>query len=109
MQDFETIKLGEKIKFFRKKVGLTQAQFAEKIGISEKHVSKIELGTYIPTLPNFIKMLELLNIGLDDFGIYTKNSDDNKYKKLFTLIIQSSDKEVEYYQKMIETTKEVLL
>ena len=34
--------IGRKIKSFRKKRGLTQAELAEKIDLSEKHISKIE-------------------------------------------------------------------
>lgn len=32
--------IGRKIKSFRKKRGLTQAELAEKIDLSEKHISK---------------------------------------------------------------------
>ena len=35
--------IGRKIKSFRKKRGLTQAELAEKIDLSEKHISKISV------------------------------------------------------------------
>ena len=41
--------IGRKIKSFRKKRGLTQAELAEKIDLSEKHISKIEAGVHLPS------------------------------------------------------------
>ena len=54
--------IGNKIKEFRKKAKLTQAQLAEKIGLSETHMSKIETGTNTPTLENFLRIAEVLNL-----------------------------------------------
>ena len=53
----------------RKKKGLKQAQLAEMIGISEKHLSKIETGKNYPALDNFLKLVEILNLSLKDFGL----------------------------------------
>ena len=39
--------IGRKIKSFRKKRGLTQAELAEKIDLSEKHISKIEASIHV--------------------------------------------------------------
>lgn len=45
--------IGRKIKSFRKKRGLTQAELAEKIDLSEKHISKIEASIHVPSLSAF--------------------------------------------------------
>ena len=37
----------------RRKAGLKQSELAEKIGISEKHLSKIETGKNYPALDTF--------------------------------------------------------
>jgi len=41
--------LGQRIQILRKKCKLTQEQFAEKIGIDPKNVSKIENGNNYPS------------------------------------------------------------
>lgn len=101
--------IGKKIKFYRKQRGYTQAELAEKIGISEKHISKIELGAYIPTLINFIKIMEVLNLDFEDFNIYTKTTKEPQYKEIFSLLNESGEKEIKYYTKLIKLTKEMLL
>ena len=61
--------IGKKIKEFRKKSKLTQAQLAEHVGLSETHMSKIEIGANSPTVENFLKIIEALNIPINEFGI----------------------------------------
>ena len=53
---FDKTFIADKIKYRRKKLGLTQSELAEKIGISEKHLSKIETGKNYPSLDNFFKI-----------------------------------------------------
>lgn len=73
----------------RKKAKLTQAELAEKIGISEKHLSKIETGKYYPALDTFLKILEILNLTLGDFGLQNI-SDSYPNKVLLQKIINTS-------------------
>lgn len=40
--------LGTNVQKYRKKNNLTQTELAEKIGISQKHLSDIETGTKFP-------------------------------------------------------------
>ena len=44
--------IGLVIKNARKKAGLKQYEVAEKAGFTEKHLSRIENGKYLPTLSN---------------------------------------------------------
>ena len=48
---------------------MTQEELAEKIGISAKQLSRIEMATYIPSLPTFLKIVNELNLDLKEFGI----------------------------------------
>ncbi|MDO5437120.1 MAG: helix-turn-helix transcriptional regulator [bacterium] len=61
--------VGKTIQELRKKAGIKQNELAEKIGISEKHLSKIETGKNYPALDNFLKMAAILNFNLENFGI----------------------------------------
>ncbi len=94
--------IGKQLKYFRQKAGLTQAELAEKINIHEKQISKIETGVHFPTFDNFIKILEVLNIKLKDLDTSEKKVYSNSKDKLFRLINQSSDKDIEFYTSVIE-------
>ena len=94
--------IGKQLKYFRQKAGLTQAELAEKININEKHISKIESGIHFPTFDNFIKILDVLNIKLKDLDTSEKKLCSKSREKLFRIINQSSDKDIEFYTSVIE-------
>ena len=48
------------IKTIRKNKNISQKTLAEKIGISQQHLSKIETGQIIPSLSTYIKILQIL-------------------------------------------------
>ena len=50
------MEIGEKVKQYRKRLGLTQLKLANKIGVSESYICKIEKNKKMMTL----KKLELL-------------------------------------------------
>lgn len=58
--------LGEKIRELRKNRGLTQEQFAELIGVEQKHVSRLELGKSLPTIERLEKITQTLGVSLRD-------------------------------------------
>ncbi len=87
----------------RKKKGLKQAQLAEIIGISEKHLSKIETGKNYPALDNFLKMIDVLDLSMKDFGIKSENELSEQKVYLQKVINTSSEKQLDIYVDMINT------
>ncbi len=85
----------------RRKAKLTQADLAEKIGISEKHLSKIETGKNYPALDTFLKILSTLNLTLGDFGIHNSLDDDSNKTFLQNIINTSSEKQLNIYADVI--------
>ena len=79
----------------RRKAGLKQSELAEKIGISEKHLSKIETGKNYPALDTFLKILDTLDLTLGDFGL--QNISDSYPNKMFLqkIINTSSEKQLD--------------
>lgn len=79
----------------RRKSGLKQSELAEKIGISEKHLSKIETGKNYPALDTFLKILSVLNLTLGDFGL--NNTPESYPNKIFLqkIINTSSEKQLD--------------
>ena len=60
-----TVTFAENLKRYRTKLGLTQKQLAEKIGYTEKSVSKWESGNALPTMEIALKLTDLFRISLD--------------------------------------------
>lgn len=89
------------IKNKRQESNLTQIELAEKIGISEKHMSKIETGKNYPALDTFLKILDTLNLTLGDFGLQKIDNDYPKKVLLQKIINTSSKKQLDAYAEVI--------
>ena len=97
--------IGKIIQRARKEHGLKQSELAEMVGISEKHMSKIETGIYYPALENFLKMLEILELSFADFGVNEKEKLSTAQEKFKQIAYTTPDKELDYYMEMIELIK----
>ena len=63
----DLIKIGKYISEKRKALGLTQKQLAEKIGMSDKSVSKWERGVCLPDVSVYLELCEILGIHINEF------------------------------------------
>lgn len=75
------IKIGGFIAVCRKAKGLTQYQLAEKLGITDKAVSKWETGKSMPDLSLFMPLCELLEITLNELLSGEFIADENLKEK----------------------------
>ena len=57
--------MGQRIKFRRKEMRMKQAELAERIDISNNHMSSIENGRQKPSLDMFIRICQNLNVTPD--------------------------------------------
>ena len=60
-------KIGQYIAGKRKTLGLTQKQLAEKLGVSDKSVSKWERGVCLPDVSLYAELCAALGIGINEF------------------------------------------
>lgn len=60
------IQLSTKIMLLRKKLGLTQPEFADKVGVSQGTVSRWEKGA-APSHPHLVRLADLDGVSLDEF------------------------------------------
>jgi len=67
---------GQNVKKYRKQSGLTQEQLAEKLGISQKHLSIIETGTQFASASLIGKISEVLGVSVAD--LFGGSNDDIK-------------------------------
>ena len=58
--------IGKRISSARKEAKLTQAELSERIGISEKYLSRIECGKQLPSIIIVAKICNLLNLSADE-------------------------------------------
>ena len=95
--EFDKKYIAQVIQNARRKAGLKQSELAEKIGISEKHLSKIETGKNYPALDTFLKIIDTLNLSLGDFGFNSVASDYPNKLLLQKIINNSSEKQLDTY------------
>lgn len=86
-----SIQLAENLRYYRTKSGLTQKQLAERIGYTEKSVSKWESGNGLPTVEVVLLLAEVFQVTLDEFlfeqisGRYFLGIDGGGTKTVFRL------------------------
>ena len=91
------------IKTARKSKGMKQAELAESVGITEKHLSKIETGKNYPALDNFLRLVEVLNLSLKDFGLKDEGKVSDTKIQLQKIINTSSERELKIYLEILNT------
>ena len=108
--------LAYQIKLHRKKLGITQAELAEKVDLSVQHISRIESGCYTPSLKSFFMIANELQIDLKVFGYDIKANENQQKEKLIQKISNASDAEIIFYEnafiaisKSLEQLKQKLL
>lgn len=77
----DQIKTGKFIAEMRKEQHLTQKQLAEKIGISDKAVSKWECGKSMPDNAILLNLCEVLNINVNELLSGERLSKDDYHGK----------------------------
>ncbi len=95
--------IAKKIRIARKNKGMTQAELAEKIGISAKQLSRIEMASYTPSLFTFLKIVEILQINISDLGINCDVPDNPVRKELIKLIYNTTDAEALFCYDVLKT------
>ncbi|MBO0429716.1 helix-turn-helix transcriptional regulator [Vagococcus fluvialis] len=79
--------LSLKLKAYRVEHSLTQQDLAEMLEVSDKSVSKWELGKTYPSKKNVIKISELLNISMELLLLEEVVEDNQKEKRITKYVI----------------------
>ena len=94
------IKIGRFISEQRKKVGFTQMQLAEKLGITDKAVSKWERGIAMPDTSIMLELCDILGISVNELLSGEKINMENNNEKNEQLLLEMA-KELEKKNKTI--------
>lgn len=102
----DLIKIGKFIAKLRKEQGLTQEQLGEKIGVTNKTVSRWETGVYLPPADAMLALGELFNVSVNEIlsgkrltdAEYKKAAEENLTQAIKVSIFSSKDK-IEFFKK----------
>jgi len=72
--------VGEKIQFYRKKLGLSQEALGQKMLVSRQTVSLWEMDKTLPTVDNLILLKEIFSVSIDDI-LSNEESIEEKVKE----------------------------
>jgi len=97
--------IGKKIRQFRKLKKMTQFELAEKIGLNEKQISRIEMGLNYPTYTTFVKLIEVLDIDIDNFIINDNVGISTYENKINHFIRISNEAELKMYYDVMQSIK----
>jgi len=61
--------IGDKIKYARCLAGISKSQLAERVGLFEEDIIRLENGEYLPELEVFLIILKILNINEDSLSV----------------------------------------
>lgn len=75
------ILLGRRIKELRKQKHLTQEQFAEKVGVYTRNISKIECGTSFVSSQTLSRIISVLEIEPMELFNFKQHNDEEALKK----------------------------
>ncbi len=101
--------IGNKIKTLRKSLGLTQEQLAEKVGIDDKHLSKIENNKHQPSYATLCKIAEVLDFPLVDNDIKNEDMENPIYvKSLKVLNSAQNDEERLNYLEALKLVQRIM-
>lgn len=68
MNDYELLLLyGKRLRLRRENIGMTQAQLAEKVGVSTNFVGMVERGERNTKTTNMTKLIYALGLTLEEF------------------------------------------
>lgn len=99
----DLIKIGKYIADKRKALGLTQKQVADKLGMSDKSVSKWERGICLPDVSVYIILCNILGISINEFLAGEDLREENFMKKSEDNLIQIA-KDSKYKIKHLKRT-----
>ncbi len=85
--------VGEKIQYYRKKIGLSQEELGQKMLVSRQTVSLWEMDKTLPAVDNLIRLKEIFSVSIDDILSEAEPITENKSepKEAYVFKYEKSD------------------
>src|SRR5512138_3895696 len=87
--------VGRKIRQLRRQRKLTQTELAEKIGIHQSDLSRMEQGEYKVGLDTLLKILQTFNLSIGEF--FEERPKENPLLDIYARLSPAARKEVESF------------
>ena len=100
----DLIKIGKFIAELRKEQGLSQTQLGEKIGVTNKTVSRWETGTYLPPADMLLSLSESFGVSINEI-LCGKRLKDEEYKAEAEKNLKNSVESIFTYKEKLEFFK----
>ena len=104
----DQLKIGKFIADCRKKANLTQMQLAEKLGITDKAVSKWERGVAMPDTSIMLELCDILSISVNELLSGEKINMENDNQKTEQLLLDMA-KELEKKNKAVWSSMWIIM
>lgn len=108
----DNTEFGKRLRELRKSKGFTQQALAEKAGIDEKHLCRIEKGKYFPSYATLSKLFSVLCITIEEAGLKLEHLEINRNpiyaKALHVLNSAKNDDELLCYLDALKSTQRAL-
>lgn len=95
--------IGGKIKYYRKKMNLTQKQLGDKIGVKHNTMSDYERGYASPEQDTLFKLSDIFGVKIDDLFPQKENT-TNELERALRMTEGLNIKDVEFLNQLIEKT-----
>ena len=82
---YNPIECGDRIRTLRGYMMISQAEFAEKLGVSREHIAKIEIGVKRPSIDLLINIADICLVNLD-YLILGRSKNDCSKERLSAII-----------------------
>ena len=96
-----TQKLGSFLKQLRKENNMTQEQLGERIGVTNKTISRWETGNYMPPVESLVLLSDLYGISINEL-LAGESVEDNKIKEVadenVTIVLEELEKEYQKFE-----------
>ena len=94
--------LGVVIREHRKQKGLTQAQLADMVGLSTRHIGKLEDGTYMPKLSTYLNISKVLGFDFEEVKTLQKYGTCEGEEKILNLLKEMNTEELKLSYKVLK-------
>ena len=86
-------KLGTRIKEIRKSRGLSQERLAEKVDISPRYLSRLEVGQQIPSIETLAGLAEALEVQLWELFTFGHDGTAKELRESIRKLVQEGDEQ----------------
>ena len=109
VNEVDYIKIGQRIRAARLKLGWQQAEVAFRAGLTTSHMSHIETGQTKVALPTIVKIANALSVSTDELLCDSLVQTQHVYDKKIAEELKDCDNiELQAFLEIIQSTKKVL-